>query len=53
MCAVGLQGAYYSGYLINQLDIAPNFAGKFFALKLWEKPFLIMFLEIEMKQNLM
>jgi MFS transporter, ACS family, solute carrier family 17 (sodium-dependent inorganic phosphate cotransporter), member 5 len=32
MCAVGLQGAYYSGYLINQLDIAPNFAGTVYGI---------------------
>ena len=32
MCAVGLQGAYYSGYLINQLDIAPNFAGTIYGI---------------------
>ena len=29
---MGLQGAYYSGYLINQLDIAPNFAGTIYGI---------------------
>jgi len=30
--AVGLQGAVYSGYMVNHLDIAPNFAGIIFGI---------------------
>jgi len=30
--AVGLQGAIYSGFMVNHLDIAPNFAGVIFGI---------------------
>jgi len=30
--AVGLQGAIYSGFMVNHLDIAPNFAGIIFGI---------------------